>query len=264
MAEFLPQLIEFATQLDLQRVIVTQTTLCILGAIRNVPAYNIPLLFFGLYAYQHHDSVEPLQQFAGFTALSMLADITWLLLIEGIGFGEIITIILLVSKPLTLISSLQLLKFRGDPFSSLGGGMDWSLGQHGNNASRMRHDLAYQSLADDVDDDAQEINIPRHSCSRLSQQSGSFMTTSTTNSSRSNSLRSGRTSSTHGGIGQLTQQHAQQPHASHADDHSDKVGQAGNSVPDDDADLHETGRSSGHQDSRATGESGTRTGYQPF
>ncbi|KAF9378347.1 hypothetical protein CPB97_009639 [Podila verticillata] len=276
MSEFLPQLIEFATQLDLQKLIVTQTTLSLLAAIRNVPAYNIPLLFFGLYAYQHHDSVEPLQQFAGFTAFSMLADITWLLLSEFIGFGEIITIILLIFKPLTIISALQLLKFRGDPFSSLGGGMDWSLGQRGQGGSS----LAYQSLADGMEDerDAQEINIPRHSHgggrNRQSQQSGSFVTNSTTTnstSSRTNSLKSGRAGSTNGGVLQHTHQNNNNNyegyqvggvHAGDKDDRRDKVGHA--NLSDEDAEVEEGDVSSGHHGSPKTGESTPRAGYQPF
>ncbi|KAG0363889.1 hypothetical protein BG005_003709 [Podila minutissima] len=271
MSDFLPQLIEFATQLDLQRLIVTQTTLSLLAAIRNVPVYNIPLLLFGLYAYQHHDSVEPLQQFAGFTAFSMLADITWLLLSEYIGFGEIITIILLIFKPLTIISALQLLKFRGDPFSSLGGGMDWSLGQRGQGGGG----LAYQSLADGMEDerDAQEINIPRHSGrNRQSQQSGSFVTTTTTNSSsRSNSLKSGRAGSTNGGVFQHSHPNTNtyegyqvEGHTAGGgkDDRRDKVGQA--NLSDEDAEVDEGDVSSGHHGSPKKGESTTRAGYQSF
>ncbi|KAG0024005.1 hypothetical protein BGZ82_010600 [Podila clonocystis] len=248
MSDFLPQLIEFATQLDLQRLIVTQTTLSLLAAIRNVPVYNIPLLLFGLYAYQHHDSVEPLQQFAGFTAFSMLADITWLLLSEFIGFGEIITIILLIFKV-----------------------MDWSLGQRGQGGGG----LAYQSLADGMEDerDAQEINIPRHSGrNRQSQQSGSFVTTTTTNSSsRSNSLKSGRAGSTKGGVFQNSHPNNNNyegyqvgGHAAGGgkDDRRDKVGQA--NLSDEDAEVDEGDVSSGHQGSPKTGESTTRAGYQPF
>ncbi|KAF9311633.1 hypothetical protein BG003_007181 [Podila horticola] len=271
MSDFLPQLIEFATQLDLQRLIVTQTTLSLLAAIRNVPVYNIPLLLFGLYAYQHHDSVEPLQQFAGFTAFSMLADITWLLLSEHIGFGEIITIILLIFKPLTIISALQLLKFRGDPFTTLGGGMDWSLGQRGQGGGG----LAYQSLADGMEDerDAQEINIPRGGRNRQSQQSGSFVTTTTNSSSRSNSLKSGRAGSTKGGVLQHSHPNSNNNnnyegyqvgsgHAGGKDDHRDKVGQA--NLSDEDAEVDEGDVSSGHPGSPKTGESTTRAGYQPF
>ncbi|KAI1320604.1 hypothetical protein EDD11_000126 [Mortierella claussenii] len=210
MADFLPQLIEFATQLDLQRLIVAQTTICLFAAIRSVPVYNLPLLFFGLYAYQHHDSAEPLQQFAGFTAFTILLDIVWCLLSPGIGFGEGLTIAVLLFKPITIISALQLLKYRGDPFSSLGGGTGWSSRGNGGFSG-------YQSLGDAMDDerDAEEISIPRHHSgnshnssqlhyqhqhhpnqhgrNRLSQQSSSFMTTS----SRSASVKSSRTGSGH-------------------------------------------------------------------
>ncbi|KAF9933307.1 hypothetical protein FBU30_005891 [Linnemannia zychae] len=195
MADIVPQLIDFASQLDLQRVIVLQTTICLFAAIRSVPVYNIPLLFFGLYSYQHHDSVDPLQQFAGFTAFSILLDIVWCILSPGIGFGEALTIAVLLLKPISIISALQLLKYRGDPFSNLGEGFNWtSQRSHG-----YGNGLAYQSLAEGMEDvrDAEEISIPRHHHShgkhRGSHQSGSFMT----NSSRSGSVKSNRTGSGH-------------------------------------------------------------------
>ncbi|KAF9357550.1 hypothetical protein BGX34_009308 [Mortierella sp. NVP85] len=194
MADLLPQLIEFATQLDLQRLIVVQTTICLFAAIRSVPAYNLPLFFFGLYAYQHHDSAEPLQQFAAFTAFSILLDIVWCLLSSGIGLGEGLTIAALLLKPMTIISALQLLKYRGDPFSAFGAG-DWpgrpAYGGGGGISG-------YQSLGEAMDDerDAEEISIPRHhsNSQRFGRKhSGSFVTTS----SRSTSVKSSRTGSGH-------------------------------------------------------------------
>ncbi|KAK3829835.1 MAG: hypothetical protein JOS17DRAFT_747729 [Linnemannia elongata] len=193
MADILPQLIDFASQLDLQRVIVLQTTICLFGAIRSVPAYNIPLLLFGLYAYEHHDSADPLQQFAGFTAFSILLDIVWCLLSPGIGFGEALTIAALLLKPVSIISALQLLKYRGDPFSNLGEGLNWT----GQRSHGYGNGSAYQTLAED-ERDAEEISIPRHhhyqhGRHRGSHQSSSFMTSS----SRSASVKSNRTGSGH-------------------------------------------------------------------
>ncbi|KAG0378438.1 hypothetical protein BGX24_003839 [Mortierella sp. AD032] len=195
MADILSQLIDFASQLDLQRVIVLQTTICLFAAIRTVPVYNIPLLLFGLYAYEHHDSVGPLQQFAGFTAFSILLDIVWCLLSPGIGFGEALTIAALLLKPVSIISALQLLKYRGDPFSNLGEGLNWS----GQRSHGYGNGSAYQTLAEGMEDerDAEEISIPRHHHQhgrhRGSHQSSSFMT----NSSRSGSVKSNRTGSAH-------------------------------------------------------------------
>ncbi|GJJ70016.1 hypothetical protein EMPS_02365 [Entomortierella parvispora] len=285
MADFLPQLIEFATQLDLQRLIVFQTILSLFGGIRTVPSYNIPLLFFGLYAYQHHDSSEPLQQFAGFTAFSILLDIVWCLLSPGIGFGEGLTIAVLLIKPMTIISSLQLLKYRGDPFSSLGGGGSWQ-GHRGNGLGGIS---GYQTLGDAMDDerDAEEINIPRHSHNRgrrqHSQQSSSFMTN---NSIRSTSSKSSRATSGHnvelGGAHNENLGHAQGnshghthgpgPGPSHGqapagvasfsiagaskDDRKDKVGQ---NISDEEADEP------AHQgEATKAGAEASRSGYQSF
>ncbi|KAG0204411.1 hypothetical protein BGX28_003627 [Mortierella sp. GBA30] len=284
MADILPQLVDFATQLDLQRIIVAQTTLCLFAALRSVPVYNLPLLFFGIYAYQHHDSIEPLQQFAGFTAFSILLDIVWFLLTPGFGFGEGMTVAVLLFKPLTIISALQLLKYRGDPFSPLGAvgaGMSWTgLRSQGYDGTGDR----YHALADDMDDlrDAEEISIPRHHSqqhgrSRNSQHSSSFVTT---NSSRSTSVKSNRTGSAHhvdvgntvGGVTTASasihhpQQHQQHGNvvgsprsvgmASLKDDHKDKVGHAFSEDEDEDANNSQEGPSSNAEHARA--------GYQSF
>jgi len=57
-------------------------TLSLFGGIRTVPSYNIPLLFFGLYAYQHHDSSEPLQQVLIVSAPSICVKKTWVIYIN--------------------------------------------------------------------------------------------------------------------------------------------------------------------------------------
>ncbi|KAF9957318.1 hypothetical protein BGZ70_009546 [Mortierella alpina] len=286
MADILPQLIDFATQLDLQRLIVIQTTLCLFAALRSVPVYNLPLLFFGLYAYQHHDSIEPLQQFAGFTAFSILLDIVWFLLTPSFGFGEGLTIAVLLFKPMSIISALQLLKYRGDPFSPLGAGMSWTgLRSQGYDGTGDR----YHALADDMDDlrDAEEISIPRHHSqqqgrNRTSQHSSSF---ATTNSSRSTSVKSSRTGSGHHvdlGIhsGSNVSASAIAPSsprgnghgspgsvgvASFKDDHKDKVGHAFSEDEDESPDTAAPAAAT------ATGHEGpvsntdhARAGYQPF
>ncbi|KAF9913366.1 hypothetical protein EC991_000128 [Linnemannia zychae] len=283
MANILPQLIDFASQLDLQRVIVLQTTICLFAAIRSVPAYNIPLLFFGLYAYEHHDSVDPLQQFAGFTAFSILLDIVWCLLSPGIGFGEGLTIAALLLKPVSIISALQLLKYRGDPFSNLGEGLNWS----GQRSHGYGNGSAYQTLAEGMEDerDAEEISIPRHHHQhgrhRGSHQSSSFMT----NSSRSGSVKSNRTGSGHnvelgyhgngyessasgggGGSGNVGTNLASGTPGNTSgggngiavkDERKNKVGQ--NVSEDEDEDV-----SSSHDGTPSSGPSNVRAGYQPF
>ncbi|KAF9275938.1 hypothetical protein BGZ68_010363 [Mortierella alpina] len=289
MADILPQLIDFATQLDLQRLIVIQTTLCLFAALRSVPVYNLPLLFFGLYAYQHHDSIEPLQQFAGFTAFSVLLDIVWFLLIPSFGFGEGLTIAVLLFKPMTIISALQLLKYRGDPFSPLGAGMSWTgLRSQGYDGTGDR----YHALADDMDDlrDAEEISIPRHHSQQQgrnrnnSQHSSSFVTT---NSSRSTSVKSNRTGSGHhvdlgvhsGSNVSTTAIAPPSPHgnghgsprslgvASFKDDHKDKVGHAFSE--DEDEGLDATAGAgaatagTGHEGAVSNTDH-ARAGYQPF
>ncbi|KAF9431661.1 hypothetical protein BGZ76_011862 [Entomortierella beljakovae] len=99
---------------------------------------------------------------------------------------------------MTVISALQLLKQRdhGDPFASFGGGLNWTGRSHGYEGGLG----AYQTIGDaDYERDAEEISIPRHFTgqgqmhgrNRNSQQSGSFMTTS----SRSGSVKSSRTGS---------------------------------------------------------------------
>ncbi|KAI8359418.1 hypothetical protein B0O80DRAFT_440242 [Mortierella sp. GBAus27b] len=265
MADILPQLIEFATQLDLQRLIVVQTTICLFAAIRSVPAYNLPLFFFGLYAYQHHDSAEPLQQFAAFTAFTILLDIVWCILASNIGLGEGLTIVALLLKPMTIISALQLLKYRGDPFSSFSAG-NWA----GRNAFGGGGGIGgYQSLGDAMDDerDAEEISIPRHRSHSVtsqnqrfgrpqtSQQSSSFVTSS----SRSTSVKSNVTGSAHN-VEMGTGHHGPSPASAGTgsaggskNDRRDKVGQ---NISDDDEDA-----SSRETPANAAAE---RAGYQSF
>ncbi|KAF9974402.1 hypothetical protein BGZ73_002200 [Actinomortierella ambigua] len=152
----LPAFIEYGTQLDLEFFLVIQVVLGMFGALREVPVYNLPLFLFGLYAYQNRDSIDPLKQFSMFTALSIILDITWLLLNE-LSLGYVLTIVSLILKPLTLVSVFHLLKLRREPF-----GTNWSsLGPYGGDGYGR-----YQSLGDpllDVDErDAQEVHIPRH------------------------------------------------------------------------------------------------------
>ncbi|KAG0206092.1 hypothetical protein BGX33_007589 [Mortierella sp. NVP41] len=101
-------------------------------------------------------------------------------------------------EPVTIISSLQLLKYRGDPFSNLGEGFNWS--QRSQGGYGYGNGSAYQTLAEGMEDerDAEEISIPRHhhhqhGRHRGSHQSSSFMT----NSSRSASVKSSRAGSGH-------------------------------------------------------------------
>ncbi|KAF9960336.1 hypothetical protein BGZ72_007277 [Mortierella alpina] len=264
MADILPQLIDFATQLDLQRLIVIQTTLCLFAALRSVPVYNLPLLFFGLYAYQHHDSIEPLQQFAGFTAFSVLLDIVWFLLTPSFGFGEGLTIAVL------LIKQVSWTGLRSQGYDGTGD--------------------RYHALADDMDDlrDAEEISIPRHHSqqqgrNRNSQHSSSFVTT---NSSRSTSVKSNRTGSghqvdlgVHSGSNVSASAISPPSHygnghgsprspgvASMKDDHKDKVGHAFSEDEDEGPDAAvatAAAAATGHEGPVSNSDH-ARAGYQPF
>ncbi|KAG0003025.1 hypothetical protein BGZ65_002124 [Modicella reniformis] len=104
--------------------------------------------------------------------------------------------LIVIQTPVTIISAFQLLKYRGEPFSSFGGGMDWP----GRSVYGAGSGIGgYQSLGDPIDDerDAEEVNIPRHHSlhrfgrNRSSQQSDSFVTSS----SRSTSVKSSGTGS---------------------------------------------------------------------
>ncbi|KAG0022347.1 hypothetical protein BGZ80_000488 [Entomortierella chlamydospora] len=189
-----------------------------------------------------------------------------------------LTIAVLLLKPMTIISALQLLKFRGDPFSSFGGGMNWTGRSHGYEGGGLG---GYQTLGDalDYDRDAEEISIPRHHSQmhgihRNSQQSGSFFTTS----SRSTSVKSSRTGSGHNvELGPNTS--VSSPGAHHGNDHNfgspasaviasvggggaakddrrDRVGQNTSEDEDEDASSRDT--------SAQGGPDNTRAGYQAF
>ncbi|KAI7897972.1 uncharacterized protein BX663DRAFT_526636 [Cokeromyces recurvatus] len=108
-------------QANLASLLGLHLGLSLLGAVANNPTYNIPIFFFGIWAYNYRDSNSPLKTFTGVLAFSIFLDIIWFYLHggnpqaeSGFGFAKFFNVINLFVKPLTVYSGFINLKERGD------------------------------------------------------------------------------------------------------------------------------------------------------
>ncbi|KAI9323696.1 hypothetical protein BX666DRAFT_1889477 [Dichotomocladium elegans] len=151
-----------AQQTDLATLLGLHLGLALLGSISTCPVYNLPLYFFGTWAYNHHESNSPIKTFTNILAMTILLDIIWFWLhgstlkasndIEiphesGFTFCMIMNIISLIIKPITVMSSIQTIRNRGDSFPV--GGQSWSEAGTGNAS----FPGAYQTVRDGNSED---------------------------------------------------------------------------------------------------------------
>ncbi|CAO3609671.1 unnamed protein product [Mucor hiemalis] len=116
-------------QANLASLLGLHLGLSLLGAIASNPTYNIPIFFFGIWAYNNRELTAPIKTFTGALAVSIFLDLIWFYLHggnpqgeSGFGFAKFFNIISLVVKPISVYSGINVLKERGD---SLGAG-NWS------------------------------------------------------------------------------------------------------------------------------------------
>ncbi|KAL1927412.1 hypothetical protein VTP01DRAFT_4041 [Rhizomucor pusillus] len=102
-----------ATLLGLHLVFTTTDTSC--------PVYNLPIYFFGIWAYNYHESNAPIKTFTGVLALSIVLDVVWFSLHghnpyneSGFTFSMIMNIISLIGKPITVFAGINTIQSRGD------------------------------------------------------------------------------------------------------------------------------------------------------
>ncbi|KAI8390317.1 hypothetical protein BD560DRAFT_380625 [Blakeslea trispora] len=112
---------DFIQQTNLASLLGLHLGLSLLGAIATNPTYNIPIFFFGTWAYNNRDSTTPLKTFTGSLGLSIFLDLIWFYLHgsnalneSGFGLARFFNIISLFIKPFTVYSSINILKERGD------------------------------------------------------------------------------------------------------------------------------------------------------
>ncbi|KAG1470868.1 hypothetical protein G6F56_002441 [Rhizopus delemar] len=100
--------------------------LSLFGAIASNPTYNIPIFFFGTWAYNYRESSAPLKTFTGVLGLSVILDLIWFYLHGGNTQGEsgfklamFFNVISFIFKPISVYAGIGELQERGD---SIGAG----------------------------------------------------------------------------------------------------------------------------------------------
>ncbi|KAI7851900.1 hypothetical protein BDC45DRAFT_571487 [Circinella umbellata] len=113
----------FAQQTNLATLIGLHLGLSLFGSIATCPIYNLPIYFFGIWAYNYHDSNAPLKTFTGVLALSIILDVLWFILHgggrheeSGFVFCMVMNIISLIGKPITVFAAINTIQSRGDSF----------------------------------------------------------------------------------------------------------------------------------------------------
>ncbi|KAI9244506.1 hypothetical protein BY458DRAFT_529622 [Sporodiniella umbellata] len=108
---------------SLASLIAVHLFLSLLSSVTINPSYNVPIFFFGIWAYNYRESTSPLKTFTGALGLSVVLDVVWLIarpaLQESLsGFVTFMSIISLILKPVTLFAATRQLQERGDVLSA--------------------------------------------------------------------------------------------------------------------------------------------------
>ncbi|ORZ02831.1 hypothetical protein BCR43DRAFT_520082 [Syncephalastrum racemosum] len=121
-----------AQQTNLATLLGLHLGLSLFGSLASCPVYNLPIYFFGIWAYNYHESNAPIKTFTGVLALSILLDVFWFILHgsnpqgeSGFVFAMVMNIISLVGKPITVFAGINTIQSRGDSLN-VGGGAGWS------------------------------------------------------------------------------------------------------------------------------------------
>ncbi|KAI8334690.1 hypothetical protein BC941DRAFT_431899 [Chlamydoabsidia padenii] len=95
------------------------------GAVSSSPSYNIPIFFFGIWAYNYHESNSPIKTFTGCLVLSILLDIVWFILHSGnpqnesgYTFALVMNVVSLMTKPVTVFAAVTTIQNRGDSLNT--------------------------------------------------------------------------------------------------------------------------------------------------
>ncbi|KAG2174222.1 hypothetical protein INT43_004243 [Umbelopsis isabellina] len=134
---------EVAQQTSLTTLLSLHLVLSLFGAIAHNPTYNIPIFFFGYWAFNFHDSNAPIKTFTAALALSIILDIVWFSLHghnpsdeRGFAFALAMNIISLIGKPVTLFASVGAIQNRGETLNV--GGWSEAPGAFPGNYERVR------------------------------------------------------------------------------------------------------------------------------
>ncbi|KAN0133249.1 hypothetical protein V8E53_008973 [Lactarius tabidus] len=113
---------DFVQALDASKLILIEAALSFSISPFSVPAYNLPIFLFGLYAQGSPEtSAISLQAFSGFLGVSVLFDIIWFTQNSQGIFVKLITILILLLKVPTFFAFAATLNSRGVSGINLGG-----------------------------------------------------------------------------------------------------------------------------------------------
>ncbi|KAI9496751.1 hypothetical protein BDB00DRAFT_807001 [Zychaea mexicana] len=127
-----------AQQTNLATLLGLHLGLSLFGSLSTCPVYNLPIYFFGIWAYNYHESNAPIKTFTGVLALSIVLDVLWFILHgspptdsarnpidreSGFVFCMVMNIISLIGKPITVFAGINTIQSRGDSFQ-VGGWSD--------------------------------------------------------------------------------------------------------------------------------------------
>ncbi|KAG1048200.1 hypothetical protein G6F46_011769 [Rhizopus delemar] len=112
-------------QSNLASLLGLHLSLSLFGSIATNPTYNLPIFFFGTWAYNYRDSNSPLKTFTLILGLSVLLDLIWFYLHSGNPQGEsgykfaiFFNTVSFIFKPISIYASMANLQERGDSISA--------------------------------------------------------------------------------------------------------------------------------------------------
>ncbi|KAJ7254104.1 hypothetical protein B0H12DRAFT_571692 [Mycena haematopus] len=114
---------DFVQNLDPSKLTLGLTALSFIISPFSSPAYNLPIMLFGVVAAQLQESADgqALQLFTGLLGGSAIFDIIWMTQNEQSGFIRLLTIVLQIGKIPTFIAFALALRQRGGgQFAGLG------------------------------------------------------------------------------------------------------------------------------------------------
>ncbi|KAI8065446.1 hypothetical protein BC940DRAFT_304114 [Gongronella butleri] len=119
----------FTQQTNLASLLGIHLGLSLFGALATNPTYNIPIFFFGIWAYNYHESNSPIKTFTYVLSLSVFLDVLWFILHSGhdesgFTFALVMNILSLVAKPITILTAITAIQNRGDSLNAVGGWSD--------------------------------------------------------------------------------------------------------------------------------------------
>ncbi|KAL0076570.1 hypothetical protein J3Q64DRAFT_1852704 [Phycomyces blakesleeanus] len=112
-------------QANLATLLGVHLGLSLFGALASNPTYNIPIFFFGIWAFNYHESNTPIKTFTGALGLSIFLDVIWFILHggnpggeSGFGFAMTMNIISLLVKPVSVFAAVNTIQNRGDTLNA--------------------------------------------------------------------------------------------------------------------------------------------------